>query len=366
MFEMFGGKTVSRKPKNAAITSNNRRKSRGVSTKARSKLAPKKSTKRTRRGRKHGGRASTNNKPTENFPAMTENVVEEIKENNLKTAPEVADMMKEEILKNKSAKEKANILNGIARHVGKNPRIYGGTTILLAIFIIAYQSNLIGFMATKVTELWDSIFTSVPSAVRKPAREVAEAFEDAETARKVAEAAHKAAHKAAANAGRTAQSLIDNNLINAQSAATEAASTAKTAAEAAEKYKKAATEAYKLVKAALTKLEQAMNDAKNNNAARNVLLKKQVDHAAAKVIADQAEKDNAAAAAAAAAADAAATAATAYATAADTRTHAADTRSVAAAEAAFIAAAAAEAAAAAADAAADAARQQTPVVTKIW
>ena len=211
MFEMFGGKTVSRKPKNAATRSNNRRKSRGVSAKApRSKLAPKKSTKRTRRGRKHGGSISKSNASEKKYQEITENVIAEMEENKIKTSSAVADVLNDNYLEGKSPKEKAGILNGIARHVGRNRGINGtsGMILLIAIFIVAYRNDLLGYMSKKLNDFWNSM------NILTPAKKPAAAIDPAADQEKLLRSKIVAAEKAVAEKVRQRTTVKENDVVD--------------------------------------------------------------------------------------------------------------------------------------------------------
>ena len=181
MFEMVGGKNVNRKPKNAAITSNNKN-NRGVSANApRSKQALTKSTKQKRNSRKHGG---SKNKPIrsekkesllgtphgvlhteDEYQEMTERVIEIMEVKKLETPSDVAAVINDEFLKGKPRKEKADILDGFARHVGKYPgrNKFFTTIVLMAIIYAFHRYGLFRYMNTKLREISKSVFPGKPN-----------------------------------------------------------------------------------------------------------------------------------------------------------------------------------------------------------
>ena len=208
MLEMYVRKTVSRKPKNAAIISNNRRKSRGVSAKARKgKQAPTKSTKQKRRGRKHGGSIRKHKhkpkrkqtaeqldgvpKTEKQFYDMTGILIEIIKKNNLETVSEIAAVVKDEVLEGKTRKEKAATLNGLVRHLGKHPGRYAtyAIVIVIAIFYLFKSLGLNAHISSRARSIWESVFsvnhTAAKVAVVPASADAAEA-DAAKVAAKVA------------------------------------------------------------------------------------------------------------------------------------------------------------------------------------
>ena len=181
MFEMFGRKSVSRKPEINAITSNKRRKSRHVSAKdLRGEQAPTKATTQKRRGLKHGGRKRTSKlkkkdpvKQSHGVPEtetkyheITKKVIAEIKENNLKTVPEVAAVIKDNFLEGKPYKEKAATLDGLVRYLGKHPGKLTTYSIILlmGIYYLFRSLGLEVYITSAAKSVWDYVFSETTTS----------------------------------------------------------------------------------------------------------------------------------------------------------------------------------------------------------